>query len=306
MIIGSEIKKANDQLQSQYFAFVPGNVVRQWLIHFGAKPEDLDDVEQGKVHSHMEKDYEPAMHFRQITIQRNLLIEDGLKENGEIKRVVKDSGCPSTQRFYNNEIASSNTDGAEITINREGCRYWPMPPKNYVQSTVPAAFTRMMNNFVPEKFTGPEMTNFGSKVIIQDQLLIRINKSTDSFECPTPEGIHQDGTQITTVTLSGFHHLESGGDSRIWPLSTPKGCYTDEEFETEGSPFHKKNCLLNYQLRKHWDTILFNDRKVKHEARAFDGARPAYRDVILCDLRKPYTDGVDKMLDVNGNVVSIE
>jgi len=294
------IAKINKELQSKHFAFIPGKTYRDWLCHFEALEPDLKLVEAGRIHCSMEKDPESAMHFRQLSIQRNLLVEAG---NG---REVRQAGCPATQRFNPVEIASSSEEGADIEINRAGCRYWPVPSQQYSDGTVSLAMTRLMEMYIPDEFIGPENTNSESQTVIQDQLLIRINKHTDSYEAPTPEGVHQDGTNVTSVTLVGISNVTSGGESRIWPLSTPVGRYDDEMFEKEGSLFHNSNCLFNRALTEPWDTVIFNDRMVKHEARAFDGCRPAYRDVILNDIRKPYLDGVDKMKDKNGSIVTIK
>jgi len=294
------IAKINKELTSKYFAYVPGEVYREWLCHFGALERDLNMVESGYIHSVMDKDPEPAMHFRQMSVQRNLLVED---ERG---RHFRQAGCPATQRFNPEEIASNSEEGADIVIKRAGCRYWPVPHLRYSDGTVSLAMTRLMEMFIPDKFVGPENTNSESGTVIQDQLLIRINKHTDSYEAPTPEGVHQDGTNITSVTLVGLSNVTKGGESRLWPLSTPMGSYGDEMFDTKGNSFYKSNCLFNRPLRAQWDTVIFNDRLVKHEARPFDGPRPAYRDVILNDIRKPYSDGVDKMIDENGSIVSIK
>jgi len=66
--------------------------------------------------------------------------------------------------------------------------------------------------------------------------------------------------------------------------------------------FSWNNCLFDYALESPWETIIFNDRKVKHEARSFfrdEKNVPCYRDVIVNCVRKPLLDGSDTKL-VNG------
>eukprot|EP00969_Alexandrium_andersonii_P221136 9766410-Alexandrium_andersonii.AAC.1 len=39
-------------------------------------------------------------------------------------------------------------------------------------------------------------------------------------------------------------------------------------------------------LPRPWETVYFNDREVKHEARGFDGQRPCKRDVLVTGRHK--------------------
>lgn len=156
-----------------------------------------------------------------------------------------------------------------------------------------------------------------SKVTINDQILIRINKEAANKESsdedvaePTPEGIHQDATEISTVTVIARRNVGSGGESRIWSLNQPIGNYDSPMFGVLGDGndpteppapegFSWDNCLFNKPLDQPWETILFNDRKVKHEARAFlpeDETKPSSRDVIVNFVRKPLANGMDKRL----------
>merc|ERR1719318_1556471 len=129
-------------------------------------------------------------------------------------------------------------------------------------------------------------------IVINDQLVIRTQRLPESDESysPTPEGIHQDNTEISSVTLIGRGGVTSGGESRLWKLEQPTGNYEDSEF-----PEMKKNLILDRALQEPWETLYFNDRMVKHEARAYDGDRPCYRDVIVNFMRKPLVNGWDMM-----------
>ena len=206
-------------------------------------------------------------------------------------------------------------------VNRSGIRKWNLPPFEYVKSTVPEAIARILDILQPREHDDQNNTlNTESKVTINDQILIRVNKGVDVDHKaePTPEGIHQDATEISSVTLIGRDNVEKdhGGESRIWTLDQPTGTYKSQSFgeididddsNSNLNGFSWDKCLFNKALESPWETILFNDRKVKHEVREFfsqDKNEPSYRDVIVNFVRKPLSNGDDIMM-VNGKEVTI-
>ena len=206
-------------------------------------------------------------------------------------------------------------------VKRSGIRKWNLPPFEYVESTVPDAIARLLDFLQPREHDDQNNTlNTESKVTINDQLLIRVNKAVDvdlKAE-PTPEGIHQDATEISSVTLIGRDNVarDHGGESRIWTLDQPTGTYKSQSFgeididddsNSNLNGFSWDKCLFNKALESPWETILFNDRKVKHEVREFfsqDKNEPSHRDVIVNFVRKPLSSGDDVMM-VNGKEESI-
>ena len=84
----------------------------------------------------------------------------------------------------------------------------------------------------------------------------------DEFRSPTPEGIHQDNTEISSVTLIGRYNVTSGGESRLWNLDTPTGNYNEDDFKVGKM---NGNLILNHALKDPWETLFFNDRQLKHE-----------------------------------------
>ena len=302
-MIRNTITKINKELIKKQLAFIPGKIYRESLVYLGATENDLTALEEGSIHAAMERDPEPAWHYRQLGCQRNLLIQEEKNDDDtfshrsqEGKHRIREAGCAAAYRFYQEE-----------QVFHRPFPYWPLPPKQYSDSSVPFATTRLMEMFIPDTFTDEIRTNTASKCVIHDQLMIRINKtSEDNSASPTPEGIHQDGAQITSITLVGLHNVTQLGENRLWPMSTPIGNYEDGMFEANEGPFSKNTCLFNQTLSNPWDTLIFNDRKVKHEARQFYGPCGAYRDIIANDLRKPFSDGLDAMIDENGKNVSIE
>ena len=190
-------------------------------------------------------------------------------------------------------------------FRRSGTRHWPLPPIIYRQSTIPVAMTRLNEVFLPNIFHNMPNGSNNSSTTIFDQLLIRVTKEKDTVQSPTPEGIHQDGTELSSVTLIGLTNVTQLGEIRLWPILTPMGNYKDHLFESSTCTYRKTTCLVRIPLHSKWDTIMFNDRMVKHETRPFDGNRPAFRDVIVNFIRKPLVDGSDKKLE-NGGIISIQ
>ena len=87
----------------------------------------------------------------------------------------------------------------------------------------------------------------------------------------------------------------------MWSLKATTGNYSEDDFNKD---YMKNNLLLSHALQNPWETLYFNDRIVKHEARAFDGERPCTRDVIVNFLRKPLKGGEDKKM-VNGSIIPL-
>jgi hypothetical protein len=221
------------------------------------------------------------------------------------------AGCESVTSLSDKEICS--TEGAKVYFERSGVRKWSLPPLAYIDSTVPEAIAKVMEFLQPTNHDDQENTvNTQSKVTIDDQLLIRINKTPGDKEAePTPEGIHQDATEISSVTLIRCENVakDRGCESRIWNLDQPTGNYNstlfgkfdDEEDSYLLVPdgFSWDNCLFNKVLESPWETIIFKDRMVKHEVREFfphDASKASYRDVIVNFVRKPLSNGADKCM----------
>eukprot|EP00581_Thalassiosira_minuscula_P008315 CAMPEP_0183703140 /NCGR_PEP_ID=MMETSP0737-20130205/994_1 /TAXON_ID=385413 /ORGANISM="Thalassiosira miniscula, Strain CCMP1093" /LENGTH=347 /DNA_ID=CAMNT_0025929849 /DNA_START=326 /DNA_END=1369 /DNA_ORIENTATION=- len=342
------LNKCKDDLEEKGFTHIPGHQFYALLLHFGAAPADLDRLEEGNVHKHVMRDREESMSFRQISMHRVLLneiIAEAEEEEDEEddassvglglsnhslsssqaalptrRRLSLDlAGTESVTNLSTKEIASE-TGG----VKRSGIRKWNLPPFEYVESTVPEAIARILDFLQPREHDDQNNTlNTESKVTINDQLLIRVNKAVDDDHNaePTPEGIHQDATEISSVTLIGRDNIERdhGGESRIWTLDQPTGTYKSQSFgdidvgddsnsnEYALNGFSWDKCLFNKALESPWETILFNDRKVKHEVREFfsqDKNEPSYRDVIVNFVRKPLSSGDDVKM-VNGKEESI-
>ena len=281
------------------------------MINLGATLDDLSALESGSIHRITSPDPDPAMYFRQVAFHRMLLTLDEDKNqheahtvngcvNSDISMDIYEAGCKAVTQIKKNEIAD---DKKVFGVNRSGTRYWPMAPLQYGRSSIPVAMARLNRFLVPAKFHSDSNVLSDSNTLINDQIIIRVNKKSNMIESPTPEGVHQDGTEISSVSALGKSDI-TGGQSRIWPLATPTGPYEDDMFESSTGPYTKEKCLFDSLLSSKWDTIYFNDRMVKHEARSFDGKRPVHRDVIVNFVRKPLSNGKDMKFE-NGEMVSI-
>jgi len=337
------LQKTKDELRKNSFALIPGEKYYNLLVFFGALPEDLQKISNGEIHRKVEKDQIEAMSFRQLAGHR-VLLEKNLdvyqrvsddydrvwvgsssvftKKNWKFqdKSKIIPAGVQACLRISEDEVASTTST---IAFKRSGTRKMNMPPKTYVNSSIPTAMAKLNDFLQPEKHHFQEKLNINSKFTINDQYLVRINKDENFIDAsPTPEGIHQDGCELVTVTLIHLENVCSGAESRLWTLDQPTGNYDTEQFgdvlwqdfakrgrENESlNGFSWNNCVFDKALSSPWETLIFNDRELKHEARAFvrnkDSIGPCYRDVIVNFLKKPYVDGSDEMM-INGKVEKI-
>ena len=287
------------ELASKQFIFIPGIVYRELLLAFGATKEDLNAMESGAVHNEVAHDMEPSMSFRQVAFHRMLLEMQEPAESVGNQDLGKDHTIPEVKSIYparkqavtqilDTEIASTGAD-----FKRSGTRYWNMPPRSYAhESTVPMSRAKLHSVFLPAKHHAQKNIKTKSTHVINDQILIKITRNATLEEAePTPEGRHQDGSEISVVTLIERVNVVSGGESRIWTLECEKGKTNtpDEENDLD-------KCLFGQALTHPWDTILFNDREVSHDVVPFEiSGDTGSRSVIVDFIRMPLSDGADSI-----------
>ena len=181
---------------------------RSLLVWQGAEQEDLDKMEDGTFHDAVAKDAEASMAFRQIAFHRMIF--------GTECDQFQNADGPAVTQIDEGEIASDQ--GARISTKRSGIKTWNMPPESYALSSIPGALSRV--NSIIMDFNKPHepqaRINHLSPSLILDQLLIKINKTTSAEESPTPEGVHQDGTEVSSITSIQRKGVESGGESLFW------------------------------------------------------------------------------------------
>ena len=251
------------------------------------------------------------MHHRQVAMHRMLL--DPSKNEVSPART---NGCV---QIVKNEIASSS-EGSTLNykryfdfyrnqnlfnpstlfsvFSRYGTRWFELTPDVYSRSSIPSAMAVINMQLLPRKYHAQDNINTEHPVTINDQVLIRVQHKSEHSEqsddfSPTPEGIHQDNTEISSVTIINRFNVTHGGETRLWTIDAPTGNYREEEFHQM-----EDKLVLNYPLQHQWESVFFNDRTLKHEARAFYGGHKATRDVIVNFIRKPLKDGSDVKLSM--------
>lgn len=298
------LRSVKAELETTGYSWIEGGIYRELLKEFGAHEDELQELETGQVHDRVVDD-EFAMHFRQIAFHRVIMTKG---------RIVN-ADWPAVTQINPSEIASDQ--GAKIKQIRSGTRTWPMPPRDYSLGSVQTAVSKLHQFLLPDNHHHQSNLNMDSENIVHDQLLVRVNKTVDYAE-PTPEGVHQDGTEISSVTMIKRKNVASGGESRVWRLEQPSGNYDSGAMrQLDNGPdsmpvpegFDWNNCLFSKTLKSPFDTFVFNDRMVKHEARPFHSGPEhlgvSQRDVMVNFLRKPLKDGMDKMRLENYDVVTV-
>lgn len=103
-------------------------------------------------------------------------------------------------------------------FERSGTRKWNLPPSSYAQSSLPAALSRV-NTLLMSDWQHSNQANLkqDQSTIINDQILIKVNKLSDSEESPTPEGVHQDGTEVSSVTMIERKGIQVGAPRHASP-----------------------------------------------------------------------------------------
>ena len=190
---------------------------RTLLVWQGAEQEDLDKMEAGSFHDAVAKDAEASMAFRQIAFHRMVSGPEC-----DVLQQFQNANGPAVTQIDEGEIASDQ--GARINTKRSGIKTWNTPPESYALSSIPGVLSRVNSiiiDFNKPHEPQPKINHLSSSLIL-DQLLIKINKTTSGEESPTPEVVHQDGTEVSSVTLIQRKGVQSGGESLFWSKEAPK------------------------------------------------------------------------------------
>ena len=275
-----DIMEVKQELEDKGWVLIPGIKMKALLLQFGATTEDLNELESGSIHKDLPQDQQTRKYFRKIFCNKMIL-------NTTNKDVFTANSNCITQ-IPRKEIATSDDIGT---------RYYLDASHRYRRNTVSTALARMNLVLSPDHHHHQDNLNTDHEVTINEQFVIRTTRTNAAVEVsPTPEGVHQDNTEISSVVLIGRYNITHGGESRLWNLKTPIGNY-DEDLYQSGAM--DKNLILNHPLKQPFETIYFNDRKMKHEARAVQGnglLGNKVRDVIVNFIRKPTKDGQDVFL----------
>jgi len=112
-------------------------------------------------------------------------------------------------------------------------------------------------------------------------------------DCPTPEGVHQDGASVVIVTYINSKNLAPrAGESRVYSKDQAGGPLS----RTTSVEARQITRLAERNLVTPFETILLNDREVKHDNKPlelFDPSQSGFRDVHVIwarDYQEEYKD----------------
>jgi hypothetical protein len=120
----------------------------------------------------------------------------------------------------------------------------------------------------------------------QFRITINPKKPDDTIEgttpnCPTPEGVHQDGAQLVFIMYMNSENMAPrSGESRIYSGEQPGGVLTREA----SGEARAKTRVAERNLLTPFESLVLCDREVKHDNRpivAKDTTKPAFRDVLV-------------------------
>ena len=295
----SDLKKYRSEVKEKSFCVIKGGIIHEALLNFGADPGCLRKLKNGEIHEQVPIDLDPSQSYRQVCFHR--MVKRGSTVQPGTNALMRNNYYWDEEWHFNNSSSFTQISETEIgdskldNVVRSGTRRWSKAPEIYQTSTLPMAIAKLNNFFLPQKHQKQDNIDYRSPIIIADQVCIKISKTIlgGVDQQPTPEGIHQDNTEISSVMMIGKENIKSGGITRLWSLDTPTGYYSDEEFEE----IKKQGTLLSeFTLENAFDTVIFNDRKLKHEVRSFNSKlknQPCSRSVLVNFIRKPLNDGTD-------------
>jgi len=269
------------------------------LKHFGALVPDVRRVADPKTSPHSELWFnEPQLPWKKTQASRYILRKPYETSNFE--------GCDAKSTVVY-EVSKEQVDFADYwEDSASSVRSWHTLPEWYGTETnsVYMAYQRLAHCLIDPAMPASPGCVDTSDLYMSDHFCIRINKKPEdsSMAQPSPEGVHQDGSDIIMISFMNRENVDpSTGQSRIWTMDQPSGPYPEEEF---ASIRHK--CLTDMVMSEPFETLLAIDSLVKHEARSIKPVikdLPCSRDVIVQWTRTARISGCDT-LGVNSGAVA--
>lgn len=164
--------------------------MRNLILDFGGKPEDLEILESGIVHGDLPADQQPIMSHRLTAIHRMYL--------NTTNNQIFPSNTHAVLDFMEEEIASDEEHHGKLNYDRSSERYARMAPDAYQKSSVAMALARMSMVLSSTDHHHQDNLVMDHPITVSDQVLIRTMRhpEMDDTYSPTPEGIHQDNTEV--------------------------------------------------------------------------------------------------------------
>jgi hypothetical protein len=258
---------------------VDGHVMQERLKFYDAKDEDLERFQ--KLWSNGIGD-DPVYGFRKTTQTR-------WHFNEPLTTATRLCPAPFKLNYSENSVLGDRV------------RNFPEASPEFVSSRVHHALVSMMRDVLKRMAaTRGETETVGRRGYISGLHQFRIclageSELADDAEslpdgtkpnCPTPEGVHQDGASVVIIVFIGAENMAPrSGESRIYDLAQPNGVMSRmasiEACETTR--------LAERNLVTPFESIILDDRAVKHDNRplvAADASKPAHRDVLVMWARE--------------------
>jgi len=206
----NELIQLREQLYQDNYLVISSNFMVELLMFFGASMEDLDKLKNGVFHNQAPADICRHMSFRKTFVHRMDILQkshfcDFRDDRFEIN-------CP--QKHFYTEISKKEIsdkiecEGRLVNTVRSGTRKWPKGSDDYQTSTIPYALSVVNSFFLPNVHQAVENLDMRSMKTIHGQAIVKVTKDSDlnREQQPTPEGVHQDTTEISSVLF-----IEKGG-----------------------------------------------------------------------------------------------
>jgi len=253
-------------LKRGFFAF-DGPAFQELLKGYGATEEDLRDYPNFWDHLGDDEVYV----FRKTTQTRVLYDNE--------KGVLRLQRAPFKVPYGENEVLKDQE------------RNFPEAGPEFVNSTVTHAIWRLMRQIAKAKGQKDAQYICGFhqfRIIKKAQAAVNARPDGALEDCPTPEGVHQDGAEIVLITFIGSKNMAPrSGESRIYDLKQPSGVLLTRSNSIEAQ---KKHRLQEHCMTTPFEAIILDDRNVKHDNKPIlprVDSQDCYRDVLVMWVRQP-------------------
>jgi hypothetical protein len=259
-------------LESSAFATVDGYVMTDLLKEHGATEDDLQAFP--KLWSQTMGD-DPSYKFRKSTQTR-------WQFDKEFSTATRLDKAPFKLEYGNNAVL------------KDQVREFAEGSEDFVTSSVHHAIVKVMGDLLYRTCNDVEKDELGF-ISGFHQFRITFDPEPDetpegtTANCPTPEGIHQDGAQLVLIMFINSDNMAPrSGESRIYRKEQEGGVLT----RIASREAREKTRLAERNLVTPFETLILCDRDVKHDNRpivAADKTRTAFRDVVVFWTR-PFND----------------
>lgn len=248
------------------FATMDGPITRELLKAFGATEPDLRGYFKHWDHLGDDEVYS----FRKTT-QTRVLYDD--KRN--VQRLQR---APFRIPYGENEVLKDQE------------RNFPEAGPDFVNSTATHAIWRLMRQILKARGQKDAQYICGFhqfRIIKKAKAAGSARPDGAQEDCPTPEGVHQDGAEIVLIAFIGSKNMASrSGESRIYELEQLSGVLTREA----SIQAQKETRLHEHCMTMPFEAIILDDRNVKHDNKPIlpeDESQDCYRDVLVMWGRQP-------------------